>query len=383
MRFHCVGGILLLLLQAGFSTASRNTQPAFVSSSRVQVGSLSQAKCSQFQGKQLHFVPRPVVKRQQTTSSRGTELNMFMGSDGGILGVGGPEVFTILLVGYFVLGPSDLYKVVKEVGKFIQNFRTLGTDLTKTVENNFESQLELEEIRKAQRELNDAFNFRRTINTEVEAEAFSTTPEDRPGSAGITGEPAAAAASAASATAATADGTVAPKKKIRRRVKKTAVPVEEPESMPMELSMPPAPVPAPAPAPAPPVPEPVKAEDITIPELDPWFEDNQPADSKYSGIARAEEQDRFAAQLSGNWNEQVMANEDKLSPLSKIMERLAILEEEKNAADSRLEEEFRLRGELEEKYYREKRDLLEEAAAEVQADAYGGLGETTETKGTK
>mmetsp|Transcript_27173 Transcript_27173/g.38227 ORF Transcript_27173/g.38227 Transcript_27173/m.38227 type:complete len:379 (+) Transcript_27173:134-1270(+) len=378
MRFYC-GGILLLLLQAGSSTASRNTQPAFVSSSRVQAGSLSQAKCSQFQGKQLHFVPRPVAKRQQT-SSRGTELNMFMGSDGGILGVGGPEVFTILLVGYFVLGPSDLYKVVKEVGKFIQNFRTLGTDLTKTVENNFESQLELEEIRKAQRELNDAFSFRRTINTEGEAEAFSTTPEDRPGSAGIMGEPEPEAAAGAAGAAAAADGT-APKKKIRRRVKKAAVPVEEPEPMPMELSMPPAP--APAPAPAPPVPEPVKAEDIAIPELDPWFEDNQPAESKYSGIAKAEEQDRFAAQLAGTWNEQVMANEDKLSPLSKIMDRLAILEEEKNAADSRLEEEFRLRGELEEKYYREKRDLLEEAAAEVQADAYGGLGETKKSTEAK
>ena len=58
-----------------------------------------------------------------------------------------------------------------------------------------------------------------------------------------------------------------------------------------------------------------------------------------------------------------------LSPLSKIMERLAILEEEKNAADQRLEEEFRLRGELEEKFYRQKREILEEAAAEIQADA--------------
>mmetsp|Transcript_28406 Transcript_28406/g.39924 ORF Transcript_28406/g.39924 Transcript_28406/m.39924 type:complete len:372 (-) Transcript_28406:387-1502(-) len=371
MRFY-LGGFLLLLLQAGFSAASLNTQPAFVSSSRVQPGSLSQAKCSQFQGKQLHFVPRPVARRQQT-SSKGTELNMFMGSDGGILGVGGPEVFTILLVGYFVLGPSDLYKVVKEVGKFIQNFRTLGTDLTKTVENNFESQLELEEIRKAQRELNDAFSFRRTINTEDEAEAFSTKPEDRPGSAGITGaaEPAAAASAAA-----TADGT-APKKKIRRRVKKTAAPVEEPEPMPMELSMPP----APAPAPAPPVSESLsRPQDIPVPELDPWFAENQPEDSKYSGIAKAEEQDRFAAQLSGNWNEQILANEDKLSPLSKIMERLAILEEEKNAADLRLEEEFRLRGELEEKYYREKRDLLEGAAAEVQANAYEGMTENKESK---
>ena len=62
-------------------------------------------------------------------------------------------------MGYFVLGPSDLYKLVKEIGKFIQNIRTMGTDLTTTFENNMESQLQLEELRKAQRELNDAFSF--------------------------------------------------------------------------------------------------------------------------------------------------------------------------------------------------------------------------------
>ena len=46
------------------------------------------------------------------------------------------------------------------------------------------------------------------------------------------------------------------------------------------------------------------------------------------------EQSRFASQLSGDWNQQILANEDKLSPIGEIMERLAILEEEKNAADA-------------------------------------------------
>ena len=79
------------------------------------------------------------------------------------------------MVGYFVLGPSDLYKLVKEIGKFVQNIRTLGTDLTTTFESNMESQLQLEELRKAQRELNDAFSFRRSINTDETSDAFSTT----------------------------------------------------------------------------------------------------------------------------------------------------------------------------------------------------------------
>lgn len=130
-------------------------------------------------------------------------------------------------MGYFVLGPSDLYRVVKEIGKFIQNFRTLGADLTKTVETNLESQLEIEEIRKAQRELTDAFSFRRTINVDDEEEAFSTK--------------------ATIASTEESSETAAPlseggkKKKIHRRVKKKVVaeeaaPVEQPPAPTQEDS---------------------------------------------------------------------------------------------------------------------------------------------------
>ena len=79
---------------------------------------------------------------------------------------------------------------------------------------------------------------------------------------------------------------------------------------------------------------------------------------------------RFQAQLSETWNDSILSKEEELSPLANIMERLALLEEEKQAADARLQEEFRLREENEERFYREKRQLLEEAAAEVQAEAY-------------
>eukprot|EP00804_Cyclotella_cryptica_P009922 CCRYP_017356-RA/>CCRYP_017356-RA protein AED:0.34 eAED:0.36 QI:0/0.5/0.33/1/0.5/0.33/3/1222/192 len=82
----------------------------------------------------------------------------FLGTDGGILGVGAPEVAVTLVVGYVILGPSELYKLVKEIGKFIQNFRTLGAEATKSFEATMENQLELTELRKAQRELNEAFS---------------------------------------------------------------------------------------------------------------------------------------------------------------------------------------------------------------------------------
>jgi len=338
---------------------------------------------------------------------------MFLGNDG-ILGVGAPEIAVTLLVGYFILGPSELYKLTKEIGKFIQSFRTLSSEATKSFESTMENQLELQELRKTQSELTNAFNFRRSINTDQQGEAFSELPPIAEG---------AAAATATSTTATAAGDEVAKKKKKRRRVKKKKA----------------------APAPAPAVPEDIPPFTADIPDLDlskefqnemktqlttnsaatttetttttttngvteaeqeaaarirsermdrlqngqpstppDWYSASEsdiasevlsqqqqiPQVQQPSPAESAAEQSRFASQLSGNWNEQILANEDKLSPLGKVMERLAILEEEKNAADARLEEEFRLRADNEERFYREKRRVLEEASAEIAAATY-------------
>eukprot|EP00980_Cylindrotheca_fusiformis_P016272 scaffold4829_cov129-Cylindrotheca_fusiformis.AAC.32 len=99
-------------------------------------------------------------------------------------------------------------------------------------------------------------------------------------------------------------------------------------------------------------------------------------------LSEAESQSRFQSQLNGNWNEQILAKEDELGPIANIMERLAVLEEEKNAADARLREEFRMREENEEKFYQEKRKLLEEAAASVQAQAYAVTGPSNQNTTT-
>ena len=301
-----------------------------------------------------------------------------------------------LLVGYFILGPSELYKLTKEIGKFIQNFRTFGSEASKTFETTMEDQLQLTELRKAQEELNNAFSFRRSINVDQEAEAFSAVP---PMSAETT---ATATATAAASVASTTD-TTTPKKKKRRRVKKKKAAPDQPAvvtATPENVE------------PLPPFagdipdfsedfkeevreqlkytrPPPTQSEEdfkarlreermqrletgTQQPSSRPdWFaaSEAEVAD-EVLGQKTAEFQSRFAAQLSGDWNDQILANEDKLSPLAKIMERLAILEEEKNAANARLEEEFRMRSDIEERYYREKRDILENAAAEVQAEAY-------------
>lgn len=314
-------------------------------------------------------------------------------------------------MGYFVLGPSDLYKLVKEIGKFVQNFRTFTTEATSTLENSLESQLQLEEIRKAQRELNDAFNFRRSINVEADSDPFEVNAQSpRPD---FLEEAPVGAVAAAAATTATEEGVAPVKKKIRRRrVKKKKVePIAEeteeefvvPDDIASSLNQGPV---------ENDIPSDLSFEDEAMTEAEEKaaqamreaneelrreameeeaaelrkerMERLQGAGMGSGDTAAAEDPAeaeaaaaRFQSQLTDTWNDTILSKEDELSPLANIMERLALLEDEKQAADERLQEEFRLREENEEQFYREKRKLLEEAAAQVQAEAYAVNGDQT------
>ena len=337
-------------------------------------------------------------------------------------------------MGYFVLGPSDLYKLVKEIGKFIQNIRTLGTDLTTTLESNMESQLQLEELRKAQRELNDAFSFRRSINTDDDSEAFSTTvTSPRP----ETPQDTIAAVVAEDATAAgTAAAAASGKKKIRRRVRRK-VPQDANgggTNVP-DLEMPTTTVASSSSSsstsnnkdagqtavddkyanrPSDPFVEYTEEEKAMIDEefdkymamddddddkennktetagktkstsTSNWYSDTEtPKAAVANPQMEAAAQSRFQQQLSGSWNDQIMANEEKLEPLAKVMQLLATLEEEKIASTKRLEEEFRKRAEMEEEYYQKQRKVLEEAANQVQQGAATATAATSQQSSTK
>lgn len=341
------------------------------------------------------LVPHRPPPSRSGGGSSSTSLNV-LGSDGGILGVGAPEIATILVVGYFVLGPSELYKLVKEIGKFVQNFRSLSSEATKQFESTMENQLELNELRKAQSELNDAFSFRRSINTDETVEAFSENElfTDKAASA--------AAATATGAAAAEGDGTTVKKKRrlVRRKKKQVVEEEEEPAVDNEELSNVDREIAMEYPdldmldeEPSSEVQTKINEEDklraermerlnssgSSTPTEPDWFTASEeeiasevlsttpkdPAMEQY-------EKTRFQSQLSAeDWNAQIMANEDKLSPLAMIMQRLAILEEEKNAADRRLEEEFERRMDNEDKFYLEKRRVLEEAIEDIQRDAFG------------
>jgi Sec-independent protein translocase protein TatA len=332
-------------------------------------------------------------------------------------------------VGYFVLGPSDLYKLTKEIGKYVQNFRTFTTEATSLVENNLESNLQLEEIRKAQRDLNEAFNFRRSINVDEDSDAFAINAKSpRIPEPDFAPDPVTSKATAAPASG-TTDATTAPsdeaapaaiKKKVRRRrVKKKKVEevVEEDPFVGFradqgELANN---VPDLAADDAPNE-EGVRAaksleeanEELRRESMEEEAAERrkqrlerlensygQPAGGEDDALAQqelastsgydtsltdADEQSRFQQQLGGTWNDRVLANEEDLTPLAEVMERLAILEDEKMSADQRLQEEFRLREENEERFYREKRVLLEEAATKIQAQAYGNVGPSPSTK---
>ena len=310
----------------------------------------------------------------------------------------------ILVVGYFVLGPTELYKLVKEIGKFVQNFRTLGAEATKSFESTMENQLELTELRKAQRELNDAFSFRRSINTDEGMEAFdeSLYKSSAEGDA-VAAATAAVATPAGGETTSEEGGTKKKKRRLVRRKKKAVVeeaPAEEKDLLseyPDLDMLDEQPVNG---SDAPADDDSLRAQrlerlgggsEAASAEPD-WFtaseEDiaskvlnQQPTTS--NPALEAYEKNRFQSQLSADeWNKQIMENEDELAPLAMVMKRLAILEEEKQAADRRLEEEYQRRMDNEDKYYLEKRRVLEESIVEIQEEAYGG-GDKVEAQGPK
>ena len=83
---------------------------------------------------------------------------------GGVLGVGTPEVLVIAAVGYFLLGPEELYRLSKEIGKIVGQAREYVTksaaEWQATLDGETFEFKEVKEIQAAAQELQDAFNFR-------------------------------------------------------------------------------------------------------------------------------------------------------------------------------------------------------------------------------
>ena len=247
---------------------------------------------------------------------------------------------------------------MKEIGKFIQNARTLGAEAAKSFEGTMEDQLELKELRRAQSELNEAFGFRRSINTSEFGEAFDRTGSlnSSSGGGGFSASGGGGTAVMATATGSTSSSSTsevggeevdddAPKRKrklVRRKKKKVVEEIDVPESESEEGG------------------EYNNNFALEYPDLDmlgsvdndnddaflraqrmerlqqssmnedeettvDWFTAsesdiaskilNPPEDSKPNSINSSFEKQRFQSQLSAEeWNAQIMAREDELSP---------------------------------------------------------------------
>ena len=100
--------------------------------------------------------------RRPARPARGPAPLMFY--QGGVLGVGTPEVLVIAAVGYFLLGPEELYRLSKEIGKVVGQAREYVTksaaEWQATLDGETFEFKEVKEIQDAAQELQDAFNFR-------------------------------------------------------------------------------------------------------------------------------------------------------------------------------------------------------------------------------
>ena len=120
------------------------------------------------------------VRRRAPRSQKGV-VTMDTFSDG-FLGVGPQEVVVICLVGYFLLGPTELYRLAKEIGKLVKQLRQTATEASAAFSETMEQQLALSEIQSATQELQDAFtnplSFEARQNRVMASEAAAAGGEE-------------------------------------------------------------------------------------------------------------------------------------------------------------------------------------------------------------
>jgi len=83
---------------------------------------------------------------QQVVRSRAVEPSMFGGpGGGGFLNVGTPEMFVIGSVAWALIGPKELYKLARQAGEFLSEWRTLGAQAQAQFKEALEAELAEEE----------------------------------------------------------------------------------------------------------------------------------------------------------------------------------------------------------------------------------------------
>ncbi|KAG5188282.1 hypothetical protein JKP88DRAFT_287535 [Tribonema minus] len=78
-------------------------------------------------------------------------MAMFFGPGESFFGIGAPEAAVVLAVGYFVLGPTELYKLTKSIGTLVGQFRDFGLGTATNLQNIMEKELRTVEDKAAGR----------------------------------------------------------------------------------------------------------------------------------------------------------------------------------------------------------------------------------------
>ncbi len=103
--------ILLALLAAVVTRADGFTHPPYIT--KIAAPHLRRPPAGTQCG-------NPLMPHQRRPARGPAPLNFYQG---GVLGVGTPEVLVIAAVGYFLLGPEELYRLSKEIGKIVGQAR--------------------------------------------------------------------------------------------------------------------------------------------------------------------------------------------------------------------------------------------------------------------
>ena len=102
-------------------------------------------------------------QRSARRRAKGASGPLMFYSGGGILGVGTPELVVIGAVGYFLLGPTEMYRLAKETGKLVNNVRNILNDSATQWRETLDNELafkEIQELKQSAQELQEAFTWR-------------------------------------------------------------------------------------------------------------------------------------------------------------------------------------------------------------------------------
>ena len=99
-------------------------QSSVALSTSAYAGSSALSRRSSFTGERCRCSAAAGVRYRR----RHDRTRMFFGPGESFFGVGAPEAAVVVAIGYFVLGPTELYKLIKVIGQVVGQFKDFGVN---------------------------------------------------------------------------------------------------------------------------------------------------------------------------------------------------------------------------------------------------------------